>query len=96
MSIKPRPIGNVDTPAAFTVADASAVQAMHRGDAPSHQQKKALDWIIKQAAAIGGQSFRYGDPQATAFHEGRRFVAAQILALLELDINKLKKGADNG
>lgn len=84
-----------DSPAPFDIADVGALQALHQGRASDHQQRRALDWIMKKAGAIGGQSFRHGDPQATAFHEGRRFVAAQIIAILEIDVNKLKKGDAN-
>lgn len=91
-AIKPLPVPPVDQPATFTIADAGAIQALQRGEAQPHQQKRAIDWIIRNAASVGGQSFRTNDPYGMAFHEGRRFVAAQIMALSILDLNDLKEG----
>lgn len=91
MSIKPLPPAPVDRPAPFEVADAAAVQAVYRGEANPEQQKRAMNWIMKSAAQIGGQSYRAGDSHATAFSEGRRFVGAQILSLIGLRLDELKK-----
>ncbi len=88
--VKPLSVKPVDAPAAFTVAQAGSIQALSRGQATEHQQRIAFDWLLKEAAGIGAQSFRAGDSHATAFMEGRRFVAAQIVAITILDINKLK------
>lgn len=63
-------------------ADASAVQALQRGEADAAQQKRALDWIIKHAAGTYNVSFQPGMPDATAFAEGRRFVGTEIIKLL--------------
>lgn len=83
-------VASVDTPAGFTAAQAGAIQALSRGQASEHQQRVAYDWLVKEAGGIGAQSFRAGDSHATAFMEGRRFVAAQIVALTMIDISKLK------
>ena len=66
--------------------DVSALQALARGDASADQQKRALDWIIKQGAATYQQSFVPGDSHATAFIEGRRFVGTKIVELLTVSI----------
>ena len=95
-AIKPVPQAPVDAPAPFNVAVASAIQAFSRGEATEQQQVLAYEWIVKQAASIGGQSFRGGDSHATAFMEGRRFVAAQMIALQAIDIEKLRRTTDNG
>lgn len=89
--LKPAVAPPVDTPAAFGVLEAASIKAVYAGTASEHQQRVALEWIIKQAANIGGQSFRTGDSHATAFGEGRRFVGAQIMSLLSLNIDQLKK-----
>lgn len=81
----------VDAPAPFDVLIAASIKALAAGKASEHQQGIAYDWIMKQAAGIGSQSYRGGDSHATAFMEGRRFVAAQLLALQAIDIEKLKK-----
>lgn len=66
--------------------DISALQALARGDADAHQQRRALDWIIRQGAATYQQSFVPGDSHATAFIEGRRFVGTKIVELLAVSI----------
>lgn len=89
-AIKPLPPAAADAPAGFNVAVVGAIQATYRGTASEHQQMLAMEWIMKQAANLPGVSFRAGDSHATAFLEGRRFVGAQILSLIGMDINKLK------
>jgi hypothetical protein len=66
-------------------ADASAIQALQRGEADAAQQKRALDWIIKTAAGTYNVSFQPGVPDATAFAEGRRFVGIEIVKLLHIN-----------
>lgn len=65
-------------PVQWDVADASAFQALERGEAEPHQQKRILKWLIQNASGMNDLSYRPGDPVATAFAEGRRFVGLQI------------------
>lgn len=88
--IKPLPPVPADQPAALDVPSVAAIKAVYAGTATEHQQRLALDWIIKKAAGIGGQSYRAGDSHATAFLEGRRHVGAQILSIIELNLDQLK------
>jgi hypothetical protein len=89
--VKPLPPAPVDKPASFDVADVAALQAVYHGRASEDQQRRAMQWVIKGAANVQGVSFRPGDSHASAFMEGRRFVAVQILALIELSTEELKK-----
>ena len=89
--ISRKPLEFADTPAQFTVAEAAAVKAVSTGTATPEQQKAAFDWIIKNAGGIGAQSYRPGDSHATAFMEGRRFVASQLVAIATINIEELKK-----
>lgn len=73
----------VDQPAPFTPLIVGAIKALQRGQATEHQQVSLFDWLLKNAAGIGDQSFRAGDPYATAFAEGRRFVGIQMMMLLQ-------------
>lgn len=85
-------------PASWDNADVSAVQALHRGDATPEQQQRALKWIIEAASATYDMSFRPGGQDGereTAFAEGRRFVGSQVIKLLRLNLNQLRK-AQNG
>lgn len=70
----------VDQPAPFTDQIQAGLKAMARGTASETQQVAVFNWLIKDAAGIGVQSFR-SDPHETAFAEGRRFVAIQIIHL---------------
>lgn len=94
--IRPLPPAPADQPAPFELPDVAALQAVYRGQGSEDQQRRAMEWVIKQAANMPGISFRAGDSHATAFLEGRRFVGAQILSLLGLNLSELKKRTDNG
>jgi hypothetical protein len=63
-------------------ADASALQALQQGEASPEQQRRALDWVIKIACGTYNTSFYPGQPDASAFAEGRRFVGTEIVKLL--------------
>lgn len=87
---KPR----LEAPAAFTpppwdLPDASALQALLRGDANEQQQKRALDWIIKSACGTYDLDYR-PDAREHAFVSGRRFVGLEIVKLLHINIGKLR------
>ena len=80
----------------LTAAVASSMKALFAGDAEGHQQKLALDWIIRQAADRDGFHY-YPRETDTAFALGRKFVGDQIVGLLHLDITVLtKKENQNG
>ena len=83
--------------APWEVADASAFQALQRGDAAPEQQKRALDWLILVGAATYNITFHPGMPDASAFAEGRRFVGSEVVKLLAINtaaFASVKKGAD--
>lgn len=82
---------NIPTP--WDPADASAFQALARGDCPANLQQRALKFIWR-LTGIRDLSYRYGGPEAerdTAFAEGKRFVGLQIAKLLE---QKLKANGE--
>lgn len=72
------------------VSDAAAIKAINSGTATPEQQKRSLDWIMKNACAIGGISF---DPDAMimAFKEGKEFVGKNILFVLSEPIANFDK-----
>lgn len=75
-------------------ADAAALQALQRGNATPEQQKRALVWVIENAAATYQTSYRRGGPEAdreTAFSEGRRFVGNLIVGALKLKLGQLRR-----
>jgi hypothetical protein len=73
----------VDQAAPFTPVVQAGMRALSVGQADQHQQVEVFNWLLQEAAGIGTQSFRAGDPQQTAFGEGRRFVAIQMMMLLQ-------------
>jgi hypothetical protein len=71
----------VDEPAAYEELIRAGLRALEAGTATAHQQQAVLTWIIKEASGVGNPSFR-PDPYSTAFAEGRRFVAIQIIDIM--------------
>ena len=86
MTSKPPP-GAAWAPAPYDDADVHAVKALARD--PNH--KRALDWIIHQAAGTYDASFRPGPngERETAFAEGRRFVGLTLVKLINAPAEKL-------
>jgi hypothetical protein len=85
MKIPVRKLLAVDQPAPFTTQVHAGLKALASGTASEGQQVAVFNWLIKEAGGIGTQSFRK-DPMETAFAEGRRFVAIQILHLTTKEV----------
>src|SRR3989304_9366757 len=68
-------------PAKYDVADASAIQALVRGDATPDQQQRAVQWIVNECSGYYDISYRPGEggDRETAFAEGKRAGGAQIV-----------------
>jgi hypothetical protein len=79
-------------PPKYEVADAAAIQALLNGVADSHQQQRALKWIIEVGAGTYDLSYRPGveGERDTAFAEGRRFVGLNIVKLTRVNVSKLR------
>jgi len=78
-------------PAPWDPADATALQALMRGDCPANLQTRAIRFIMFDLCGLRDLSYRYGGPEGdrdTAFAEGKRFVGLQIAKLLEQKINR--------
>ena len=70
-------------------AIATAIKALHAGNAEPRQQQMALDWIIRYAS--GKDEFQYyPTDRDTVFSLGRRFVGEQIVGLINIDVGLLK------
>src|SRR3990167_2567817 len=64
----------------------AALRAVAGGIADETQQKKAWDWIVYHISGYLDLSYRpseAGGERATTFMEGRRFVGAQMLKMLQ-------------
>lgn len=78
-------------PADYKPADAEALNALAEGRANAHQQKLAIDWIIRFASMTYDQSFYPSDPHVTSFIEGRRSVGNQIIKLIKTIPKEMKR-----
>lgn len=76
-------------PPDYTVQDIGALKALAQGIASEGQQKRALRWILDKACGrLDGTPFRSdadGGERETSFDLGRRFVADQIVKMVEFD-----------
>ena len=81
-------------PPQWDLADASAMQALARGEASPEQQRRALKWIVETGSGTYDVSYRPGGEEGrrdTDFAEGRRFVGLQLVKLLRADLAKLRR-----
>lgn len=77
-------------PFAWDKADAYALQACAKGIANEGQQRRAIDWIIRNAGTYE-PTFFVGQADATNFAEGMRHVGLQIVKLLNLPASAISK-----
>jgi hypothetical protein len=77
----------------YEVADISAVQALVRGDATPEQQKRALNWVIYNAAMTYEHPFCDDDRESNHLI-GRQFVGRQIVKLTKLDVQAFIKATN--
>lgn len=91
------PVAVVESPSYKTSymgkGELRALVALSEGVANEEQQKRALDAILTNICGMHDQSFfpdEMGGERATAFAEGKRYVAAQIMQLLKNQSEYLK------
>lgn len=80
-------------PPHYDIADASAIQALQRGEATFEQQQRALKWIIENACKTYDMPYRPGGDEGrrdTDFALGRQFVGQQIVKLLKLNLSIMR------
>lgn len=76
--------------AKWDIPDASALQALARGEATPDQQKRALNWLIYNACGTYEMDYR-PDPREHAVVSGKRMVGLEIVKLLKINIAALSK-----
>lgn len=93
----PRGIPQPWMPAPYEDADVYALKNLAAGNANEGQQQRVLKFIIEALCGNYDLSFRPGDdgPRATDFAEGKRFVALQLVKLINMN-PKLLKGNPHG
>lgn len=75
-------------PPEYELADVTAVQAVVAGTANPDQQRRAMRWVIEQAAATYDLAYRPGSEDGrrdTDFALGRAFVGQQIVKMTKLN-----------
>ena len=75
-------------PPEYMIADVTAIQAVTEGRANSEQQKRAMIWILYQAAMYNNFEYRT-DGRDHAMCSGRRFVGHQIVKMQSLNVPAL-------
>ncbi len=78
-------VKHAHAPAEYEQADLFAIRAVYDGLANEEQQKRAIEWVIRNACGMYDLSYRPGGSEgerATAFAEGRRFAGLQIAKML--------------
>jgi hypothetical protein len=81
-------------PAEWEEADAHAIRAVANGTASEDQQVRAMKFIIHNLCSTYDLAFRPGGSEgdrATAFAEGKRWPGLQLVKLINLNLNSLRK-----
>lgn len=78
-------------PAAWELFDASALQALARGDADARAQQHALKVIVEKLAGAYEETFVPREPGTSDYLQGRRSVGLQIVKLLKVDLAALRQ-----
>ena len=74
-----------------SIEEARAIKAIAVGEATAEQQKKGLAWIIHRACGLSLDTFVQGEPDTSAYRQGRRAVAVLIQQVLLLKPEDLRK-----
>lgn len=81
-------------PLEVSVEDMGAIQALYRGDAQEHQQRRALEFILQLCHNGGAHYFPgEGGRRDTDFALGRAFVGLQLKRIIQL---KITRGGEHG
>ena len=89
------PAGAPWGPVKYEPKDIGALQALYRGEADDRLQKYALKFIIEEICKTYDMSYRPESERDTVFAEGKRYVGLQIVKLLKINPQLLKR-KDNG
>lgn len=78
-------------PPQWTEEAIGAVQALHRGDAQPHQQKLALDFIVRVLSDNGGLGWHPTSPHEASFAAGRRYPGVEIAKAIKINLSIFTK-----
>lgn len=82
-------------PAAYTIPEVAAIQALMRGEATPEQQTRALKWIVEQAASTYDSTYWPDSESDRNYAQGKRHVGLNIVKMTKLDLGVLKKREDD-
>ena len=82
---------NPFAPASYGPEHIAAIKALAHGNASPGQQQLALQWIIEGAAMTYQETMVPGQPDLSDYLAGRRNVGLQIVKLVNLKADQLKK-----
>lgn len=88
---RPATVPNPFAPAFYSESDVAAIKATARGEATPEQQRLAIRWIIEGAAKTYDEVFVPGQPDLSDYLAGRRNVGLQVVKLINVPMDKLKK-----
>jgi hypothetical protein len=83
-------------PSKWDVADAAALQALHRGEATEHQQQRALKFVIEVLCGTYDLAYRPTSARDTDFALGKAYVGQQIVKLLHINTSAFKEDPSSG
>jgi len=83
-------------PSTWEIPDASAFQALHRGDATADQQQRALRYLIETLCGTYDLAYRPASSRDTDFALGKAYVGQQIVKLLHINVHAIKQDPSRG
>lgn len=73
----------------LTNKDKRCIRLVFAGEANAEQQRHAILVIMQKMGRLYDIQFRPGEPDVTAFMNGRAFVANRIMSVLQLPLENL-------
>lgn len=70
---------------------ARAFKALHDGNASSHQQQIAMQWLVREACGKAHFPYHGDRTHDTAFALGRQFVGDLVVGLFNADLSSLRR-----
>lgn len=83
-------------PTAYEAEDVYALQNLAKGKAGEHQQIKLLNFIVHRLCGTYQPTFIPDSERETAFAEGKRNVGLELVKLINLPVEQLKKLTEQG
>lgn len=88
-----KPVSALSIPP-LTERDVMVIKQLNRGEADMAAQQYFLEFLVTKLCGVGSHSYDESNPYTTAFREGKRCVAVQLLEIITAPMEVLvdKKG----